>query len=161
MSELIILDTGMTPNGVTMTFSETSNAGVKWVLHFFLIKLLKTWMEDINDRSKGYYLHTVHISSTSEPYREHKIGGPHRSGLAVDISAINGKNITKFYNVDPEVRGICDSLQYSALNYSEVFENFGPLICFKSKPDGEIYQIKYDQKLINAHKSHLHFSVRG
>lgn len=160
-NEKITFDTNKPLNGVNLTFSQNSNAGIMPVLLFFLTKLIKTGMEDPNDRGKLYTLSSLHISSTSEPYFAHKEGGPHRRGLAIDISAINGKSITKLYGVDPDVTGICNSLQYTAIYYPEVFENFGPLICFKSNRDGVISEIKYDQTLINAHKTHIHFSVRG
>jgi hypothetical protein len=118
-------------NGVILTFGPNSNAGVHPVLHYFLSRLLTTRLEDFMTPNKFYTLISLHISSTSEPYIEHKIGGPHRNGLAIDIAAINGKPISKLYNYDEELTG-----------------------------SGHINQITKDTKLLSQHKSHLHFSVR-
>lgn len=159
MSRKILLPNGL--NGVILTFSTTSNAGVHPVLHNFLCNLLTTRLEDFVTSGKFYTLISLHISSTSEPYHAHKVGGPHRNGLAVDFSAINGKSITKFYDRDEEVTGICDALQVLAIDIQDVWENFGPLICFKTDSGGKINQIKKDTNLISMHKSHLHFSVRA
>lgn len=155
----VLLPTGL--NGVILSFSENSNAGVHPVLHYFLSQLLTTKLEDFMNSGKFYTLVSLHISSTSEPYHAHAVGGPHRNGLAVDFSAINGKSITKYYNYDEEVTGICDALQVLAIDISQVFENFGPLICFKTDRGGSINQIKKDTNVISMHKSHLHFSVRA
>jgi hypothetical protein len=159
MSKKIILPSGL--NGVILTFSTKSNAGVHPVLHYFLCQLLTTKLEDFMTPGKFYNLMSLHISSTSEPYFAHSEGGPHRNGLAVDISAVNGKSISKYYNYDEEVAGICDALQVLATDINEVFENFGPLICFKTNRAGAINQIKKDTKILSSHKSHLHFSVRA
>jgi hypothetical protein len=159
MSKKILLPNGL--NGVILTFSSVSNAGVHPVLHYFLCQLLTTKLEDFTTPGKFYTLFSAHISSTSEPFYKHSEGGPHRSGLAVDISAVNGKSITQFYNKDEELTGICDALQVLATDIREVFENFGPLICFKTDRAGSINQIKKDTQVINMHKSHLHFSVRA
>jgi hypothetical protein len=161
ITEKIKFDKDKSLNGVNLSFSSQSNAGIMPVLLFFLTKLIRTRMEDPNERGKLYTLFSLHISSTSEPYYKHKEGGPHRRGLAIDIAAINGKSITTYYGVDSDVTGICNSLQYNAIYYPEVFENFGPMICFKTKPNGVITQIEKDKDLINAHKTHIHFSVRG
>ena len=112
MSKKIILPNGL--NGVILTFSSVSNAGVHPVLHNFLCQLLTTKLEDFMVSGKFYNLISLHISSTSEPYKEHKAGGPHRNGLAIDISAVNGKSITRNYDTDEEVAGICDALQVLA-----------------------------------------------
>ncbi len=159
MSKKIVLPNGL--NGVILTFSNSSNAGVHPVLHYFLCKVLTTTLEDFMTPGKFYQLGSLHISSTSEPYHAHRVGGPHRNGSAVDISAVNGKSISGFYSHDEEVAGICDALQVLATDISEVFENFGPLICFKTNRAGNTNQIKKDNQLLSSHKSHLHFSVRG
>ncbi len=155
----VLLPTGL--NGVILGFSKSSNAGVHPVLHNFLCQLLTTKLEDFMNSGKFYTLVSLHISSTSEPYHAHAVGGPHRNGLAVDISAINGKSITNFYDKDEELTGICDALQVLATDIRDVWENFGPLICFKTDRGGSINQIKKDTGLISMHKSHLHFSVRA
>ena len=117
----VLLPTGL--NGVILNFSANSNAGVHPVLQNFLSQLLRTKLENFTTSGKFYTLVSLHISSTSEPYHAHKEGGPHRNGLAVDFSAINGKSITKYYNYDEEVTGISDALQVLAIDISEVFEN--------------------------------------
>lgn len=159
MSRKILLPSGL--NGVILTFSDNCNAGVHPVLFHFLAQLLTTQLEDFTVSGKFYRLIKLHISSTSEPYYKHAVGGPHRNGLAVDIAAINGKGITELYNRDEEVTGICDALQVLATDIREVWENFGPLICFKTDRGGHINQIKKDKDLISMHKTHLHFSVRA
>jgi hypothetical protein len=152
---------GNSINNVFLTFGPTSDSEVNVVLYNFLKGLIQTEMQDILNAGKKYNLLKLHISSTSEPYKAHKVGGPHRSGVAVDISAINGKSITHYYENDPEVRGIADALQFKAIDDDRVWENFGPLICLKSKLTGDITEIKKDKKLISLHKTHLHFSVRA
>ncbi|HRH42746.1 MAG TPA: hypothetical protein PKY82_14045 [Pyrinomonadaceae bacterium] len=159
MTKKILLPNGL--NGVILTFSSNSNAGVHPVLYHFLCQLLTTKLEDFMESGKLYNFISAHISSTSEPYHKHSVGGPHRNGLAIDISKINGKSITDFYNKDEDVTGICDALQVLATDIREVWENFGPLICFKTDQKGSINQIKKDTNLITMHKSHLHFSVRA
>jgi hypothetical protein len=148
-------------NGVILKFGPKSDAPISSILLSFMKDLLATDIQDFMDASKTYKLISLHISSTSEPYHAHKIGGPHRSGLAVDIAEINGKSITRLYNHDEELTGICDALQVKATDDKRVFENYGPLICFKTDRAGNINQIKKDTTLISMHKSHLHFSVRG
>lgn len=142
------------------TFSPNSYQDINPVLYGFVSKLVSQDMTDILT-GKTHKLITLHISSTSEPFHAHKEGGPHRNGLAIDISKINGKSITKLYDYDEELRGICDALQVKAIDDDHVFENFGPLICFKTDKKGNINQIKKDKNLISMHKTHLHFSVRG
>jgi hypothetical protein len=155
---------GTSINGVILTFSAVSNSDVHPVLLNFLSALIKPQMQDILDKNKIYNLISLHISSTSEPYKAHKVGGPHRSGKAVDIAKINGKAITQFYNHDPEVKGISDALQYNAIDDDRIWENFGPLICLKSYSAGplEIKPLTEGNKaLISQHKTHIHFSVRA
>ncbi len=159
MTKTITLPSGL--NGVILTFSPNSNAGIHPVLHNFLSQLLTTQLEDFMTPGKFYRLVSINVSSTSEPYKPHQLGGPHRNGLAIDISAINGKSITRFYNNDEEVTGICDALQVLATDIREVFENFGPLICFKTDRGGTIKQLTKDTRVISMHKTHLHFSVRA
>lgn len=164
MSEKITFNPDTLLNGVRLSFSPESNAGVLPVLHLYLNKLLDARLKDINE-DKFYTLFSLHISSTSEPYFAHKEGGPHRRGLAIDIAAINGLSITKNYNISPEVTGICNALQYKAIDIPETWENFGPLLCLETMPDGRTFSIPPNNekrtKLINLHKTHLHFSVRG
>ncbi len=147
-------------NGVILKFNSVSNVEVKPHLYDFIKELITTDIQDIMDESVSYKLISMDISSTSEPRPSHQIGGPHRSGLAIDIAAINGKLIEKFYNKDPELTGICDALQVKATDLKNVFESFGPLICFKIDRDGNSRQLTKDRKAINGHKDHLHFSVR-
>lgn len=147
-------------NGVIFTFGPNSNQEISPVLHGFMSSLVSQDMTNILTGAT-HKLITLHISSTSEPYHAHKVGGPHRNGLAIDISSINGKGITALYDYDEELRGICDALQVKAIDNDHVFENFGPLICFKTDRKGNINQIKKDKSLLAMHKTHLHFSVRG
>jgi hypothetical protein len=153
---------GTSINSVILTFSSVSDSDVHPVLLNFLKDLIQTKMTDITDETKSYNLISMHISSTSEPYKAHKPGGPHRSGKAVDISKINGKSITNFYDSDAEVSGIADALQYKAIDDDRVWENFGPLICLKtysSKPLQVLPNSDKRKALISLHKTHLHFSV--
>jgi hypothetical protein len=148
-------------NGVILTFGKKSNDQVHPVLVQFMNKLVNSNLQDILTNDETFKLTSLHISSTSEPYSKHKVGGPHRSRKAVDISAINGKSITHLYGYDPEVTGICNALQVKAIDLDEVWENFGPLICLKTPMGKPMKQIKLDKDLISMHKTHLHFSVRG
>lgn len=152
---------GSSINGVILILSpDCRDREVKAQLVHFLMQLITTEIQDFMNPNKIYKIISLGISSTSEPYHEHKIGGPHRGGLAIDIAAVNGKSITHLYNHDEELTGICDALQLNATDIKNVFESFGPLMCFKMDRDGNSRQIKKDTKVINQHKSHLHFSVR-
>lgn len=159
MTKKLTLPGGL--NGVTLICGANSNPGVHPVLYHFLAQLLATQLEDFMNPGKFYTLNSLYISSTSEPYKKHAVGGPHHNGLAIDIAAVNGKSITDLYNHDQELTGICDALQVLATDIREVWENFGPLICFKTDRSGHINEIKKDTDLISMHKTHIHFSVRA
>lgn len=147
-------------NGVILRFNSVSNKEIKAHLYDFMKELITTDVQDFMNASITYKLISMDISSTSEPRKSHKIGAPHRSGLAIDIEAINGKMIGVYYNRDPELTGICDALQVKATDIKNVFESFGPLICFKIDQAGNSRQLTKSTAVINDHKDHLHFAVR-
>lgn len=147
-------------NGVILKFNSVSNSEIKPHLYNFLKELLTTDVQDFMDAGVTYKLVSLDISSTSEPRPSHQPGGPHRNGLAIDIAAVNGKNIKALYNHDTELTGICDALQVKATDIKNAFESFGPLICFKIDRNGNSRQLTKDMNVINGHKDHLHFAVR-
>ncbi len=152
---------GTSINGVILTYSGASDCEVSEKMLGVMTAIIKPGILD-SSGSVIYTLSSVHISSTSEPYKEHKEGGPHRSGNAVDISAINNKPITSFYQLDEEVQTICDAIQVAASEDNRVWENFGPLGCFKTYGENRILLSgERNQGVISMHRTHLHFSVKG
>ncbi len=147
-------------NGVIVKFNPGTDAEIKANLFDFMRELVTTDIQDFMDAGTTYKIISLQISSTSEPCPSHKPGAPHRDGLAIDIAAINGKSIKHLYSYDQELTGICDALQVKATDLKNVFESFGPLICFKIDKAGNSRHLTKDMATINSHKDHLHFSVR-
>ncbi|MBK8147718.1 MAG: hypothetical protein IPN69_14945 [Acidobacteria bacterium] len=152
---------GTSINGVILNYSGSSDCEVSEKMLSVMTGIIKP---EITDSSGNvlYKLLSVHISSTSEPYFQHKEGGPHRSGNAVDIAQINNKPITSFYSTDEEVQAVCDAMQVAASEDARIWENFGPLGCFKTYGENRILiSGEKNAGLISMHKTHLHFAIKG
>ena len=89
----------------------------------------------------------VFVSATTNG--THGTGSRHYSGLAVDISRINGKYISSSYPSDASVKAIVDALQDEGDKQTGIRENFGPKFLHKHKKNWTV----------DAHDDHIHFSV--
>lgn len=136
---------GSNVNGVTLSFGPTSNAPVAMELADAVSALIRPGI------APGRVLRSIHVSSTSEAYKDHAPGGPHRAGRAIDISAINGRPILGGYGRDAEVTDIVDAIQLGAVPMIRICENFGP----------RLYQKEGAFVVRSDHKDHIHLRVHS
>jgi hypothetical protein len=136
---------GPSINGVLVTFGPRSDQDVETHLLDVLRLLIRP------DVAPGYRLTMIHVSSTSEAYEKHPAGSPHRNGLAVDISKINGIPLISGYKDDAGVKAIADAIQSEAVRDHRVCENFGPLLY--QKEAGFVHR--------TDHKDHIHIRVHS
>ncbi|WP_298295876.1 hypothetical protein [uncultured Litoreibacter sp.] len=96
----------------------------------------------------GQTIEKLWVSSAKD---SHSCPSRHVSGLAVDISRVNGKKIGEHYVSDAAIRAIVDGLQAKFEMASNRRENFGPTI---KKKLGQNHDV-------SGHVDHFHWSVNG
>ncbi len=136
---------GSAINGVLVTFGPRSDQDVETDLLEVLRLVIHPGI------APEHRLLSIHVSSTSEAYVKHPAGSPHRNGLAVDISKINGIPIFAGYKSDAAVKAIVDAIQSEAVRDFRVCENFGPLLYQKEA----MFVTRTD------HKDHIHIRVHS
>lgn len=127
-------------NGVDVDFAATVNKEVDQALIDALELAIKP------DIASGHILQTIYISSASD---SHSMPSRHAQSKAVDISRINGKKMSIYYQTDAEVHQITNAIQDALESAPSRRENFGPYFKHKS---GNPYSV-------GGHGDHIHFSV--
>jgi hypothetical protein len=97
-------------------------------------------------------IHTVHISSTTNGL--HGPNSNHYSGMAVDISRING---TRMYFTRGANRRLIFELQQAFNKFPYIRENFGPFLKYKYTLEDQKWSYYHE---VGGHKGHIHISVR-
>ena len=128
-------------NDVEVEFASGADNAVKQSLVDLLTAVVK------KDVAAGNLLEKIFISATTNG--THGTGSRHYSGLAVDISRINGKYMSTSYPDDASVKAIVDALQDEGDKQTGIRENFGPKFLHKHKKNWTVA----------AHDDHIHFSV--
>jgi hypothetical protein len=136
---------GSSINGVLLNFGPRSDQDVEPAL----LEVLRVVIQP--DIAPEHRLVSIHVSSTSEAYEKHPAGSPHRNGLAIDISKINGIPIFVGYKSDAGVKAIVDAIQSEAVRDFRVCENFGPFLYQKEA----MFITRTD------HKDHIHIRVHS
>jgi len=132
---------GASLNDVTVEYASGADNEVKETL----VDLLKAVVK--KEVATGNVLEKIFVSATTNG--THGTGSRHYSGLAVDISRINGKYISSSYPSDASVKAIVDALQDEGDKQTGIRENFGPKFLHKHKKNWTVA----------AHDDHIHFSV--
>ncbi len=133
--------------GTTRSDNKSANQHVSPVL----IDALKFALENANNNlSSSNKITSIYVSATTNG--KHSATSNHPSGLAIDISRINGKKmaLTGVTNQIKELQKAFDSFQY-------IRENFGPF--FKHKYDLNTGRWNLNHS-VGGHKDHIHISVR-
>ncbi len=97
-------------------------------------------------------IETVHISSTTNGL--HGPNSNHYSGMAVDISRING---TRMYFKEGANRRLIFELQQAFNKFPYIRENFGPFLKYKYTLENQKWSYYHE---VGGHKGHIHISVR-
>ena len=101
------------------------------------------------DAVSGHTLTALYLSSVKRPPEAWP--NRHSTGNAVDISRVNGKELSDHYPGDDAVKAIIDALQNAFENFPKRCENYGPLFNWKEgQPDDP-----------GDHSNHIHWSVDG
>jgi len=132
---------GASLNDVTVEYASGADNEVKETL----VDLLKAVVK--KEVATGNVLEKIFVSATTNG--THGTGSRHYSGLAVDISRINGRYISSSYPSDASVKAIVDALQDEGDKQTGIRENFGPKFLHKHKKNWTV----------DAHDDHIHFSV--
>lgn len=126
--------------GITQSDNRSANQKVSNCLINALFEALQCL------HSQGYEIESIYISSTTNG--KHSTKSNHYSGLAIDISRINGIPITE---MTPNHLQTVAALQNCLENSTGIRENFGPFLEHKLN---EPYQV-------GNHQDHVHFSVNS
>ena len=94
----------------------------------------------------GHALSKIYVSATTNGTHQ---SPRHASGQAIDISRINGKQMSGNYTSDAGVKAIVDALQAEADKQAGIRENFGPSFKHKHKTNWTV----------SGHNDHIHWSV--
>lgn len=128
--------------GVTMEFDPGVNKDVSQ-------NLLNAMSHAISANVvSGHTIEKLWVSSAKD---SHSCPSRHVSGLAVDISRVNGKKISLHYSTDPSVKAIVDGLQSKFESAAGRRENYGPTIKKKLGQNNNV----------GGHGDHFHWSVDG
>ena len=101
------------------------------------------------DAAPGRMLTALYFSSVKRPPEAWP--NRHSTGNAVDISRVNGKELSANYPGDATVTAIIDALQNAFEHFPKRCENYGPLFNWKEgQPDDP-----------GDHSDHIHWSVDG
>lgn len=115
------------------------------VAHELLDALSATIMACTSD---GLTIESLWVSSAKD---SHSCPSRHVTGLAIDISRVNGTHIGAGYGSDPVVTKIVNLLQATFESSPGCRENYGPHLKRKcGKPDD-----------VDDHLDHIHWSVEG
>ena len=126
-------------NGVKVSFAETV---VRNVAPRMLQALTHVLHQHI---TPDLELTEVYISSA---FDSHAMPSRHAQAKAVDLSRVNGKKMSVYYNNDPFVSQLVYILQRRFETFEHRRENFGPAVQWKL---GEPFNI--------VHDDHIHWSV--
>lgn len=128
--------------GVSMTFAAGVDRNIAQ-------NLLDAMQHTISSNAvPGETIETLWVSSAKD---SHKCPSRHVSGLAVDISRVNGKRISTHYNSDVSIKAIVDGLQSLFESAPNRRENYGPTVQKKLGKDISV----------GGHSDHFHWSVDG
>ncbi len=129
-------------SGVSMTFAAGVDRNIAQ-------NLLDAMQHTISSTAvPGEKIDALWVSSAKD---SHKCPSRHVSGLAVDISRVNGKRISTHYGSDESVKAIVDGLQSLFESAPNRRENYGPTIQKKLGKDN----------IVGGHSDHFHWSVDG
>ena len=92
--------------------------------------------------AEGQALKEIHIAPANDQHAR-------ESGKTIDISRINGMNLSVYYTSNQSVKAIVDAMQAAFERYPQRLENFGPR--FKKKRGASM--------LDGGHRDHVHLSV--
>lgn len=131
-----------TIGGVTIEFAPSVGRGIAKNLLDAMTATIKS------DAVEGETITKLWVSSAKD---SHDCPSRHVTGLAVDISRVNGQRIGVCYSTDASVKKIVDGLQTRFELASNRRENFGPTIQKKLGQDHPV----------SGHTDHFHWSVDG